>query len=41
MTAVLAALAPYPEARLAVAARLKGVGCGHDDGPGDRAGDPA
>jgi hypothetical protein len=41
MTAVLAALAPYPEARLAVAARLKGVGCGHDAGPGDRAGDPA
>ena len=41
MTAVLAALAPYPEARLAVAARLKGVGRGHDDGPGDRAGDPA
>ena len=41
MTAVLAALAPYPEARLAVAARLKGVGRGHDAGPGDRAGDPA
>jgi hypothetical protein len=40
MTAVLAALAPYPEARLAVAARLKGVGRGHDAGPGDRAGDP-
>src|SRR5262249_47427828 len=41
MTAVLAALAPYPEAPLAVAARLQGVGRGHDDGPGDRAGDPA
>jgi hypothetical protein len=41
MTAVLAALAPYPEARLAVAARLKGVGRGHDAGPGDRTGDPA
>ena len=41
MTAVLAALAPYPEARLAVAARLKGVGRGHDAGSGDRAGDPA
>jgi hypothetical protein len=41
ITAVLAALAPYPEARLAVAAKLKGVGRGHDAGPGDRAGDPA
>ena len=41
MTAVLAALAPFPEARLAVAARLKGVGRGHDAGPGDRVGDPA
>jgi hypothetical protein len=41
MTAVLAALAPYPEARLAVAARLKGVGCGHDAEPGAGAGDPA
>jgi hypothetical protein len=41
MTAVLAALSPYPEARLAVAARLKEVGRGHDAGPGDRVGDPA
>ena len=41
MTAVLAALAPFPEARLAVAARLKGVGRGHDAEPGDGAGDPA
>jgi hypothetical protein len=41
MTAVLAALSPYPEARLAVAAKLKGIPRGHDAGPGDRAGDPA
>jgi hypothetical protein len=37
ITAVLAALAPYPEARLAVAARLKEVG----GVPGDDTGDPA
>ena len=37
MTAVLAALAPYPEARLAVAARLKEVG----HVPGADAGGPA
>jgi hypothetical protein len=37
MTAVLVALAPYPEARLAVAARLKEVG----RVPGDDPGDPA
>jgi hypothetical protein len=41
MSAVLTALAPYPEARLAVAAKLKGLPRGHDDGPGDGAGDPA
>jgi hypothetical protein len=34
MTAVLAALAPYPEARLAVAARLKEVGREHEPEPG-------
>ena len=37
MTAVLAALAPYPEARLAVAARLKEVGCVSGDDTGDPA----
>jgi hypothetical protein len=37
MTAVLVALAPYPEARLAVAAGLKEVG----RVPGDDTGDPA
>jgi hypothetical protein len=42
MKAVLAALEPFPEARLAVAAKLKEVGevgRGHDDGPCDRVGD--
>jgi hypothetical protein len=38
MATVMTALAPFPEARLAVAAKLKGVDRGHDDGPGDRAG---
>ena len=37
MTAVLAALAPYPEARLAVAAGLKEVGHVSGDDPGDPA----
>jgi hypothetical protein len=41
MTAVLAALAPYPEARLAVAARLKEIPREHDAEPGAGAGDPA
>jgi hypothetical protein len=35
MAAVLAALEPYPSAKLAVAARLKGVGRDRGDGPND------